>query len=110
MTNNSELMGGFLDFGRDHRTSKRFYYEGRSDVAPICLALKGPVPIGCLPVNYRSFVTDAPDYENKFQRWVWKLRIQTLGYNNYSETSETVSNLPIPDCIELTKDNDKDYT
>jgi hypothetical protein len=42
-------------------------------VVPICLALKGAVAIGCLPVNYRSFVTDAPGNEDRFKFWVWKL-------------------------------------
>lgn len=73
MTNNSELLGGLQDFDRNHHISKHVNYVGRSDTVPICLALKGAAPFGCLPVNYRSFLTDSPDREGGFKCWIWKL-------------------------------------
>ena len=56
------------------------------------------------------FVTDAPDNGDKFKCWVWKLRFQTLGYDNHNETSETAPSLPIPDCMAITRDKENDYT
>jgi hypothetical protein len=103
-------LGGFQDFGRNHHISKHVNYKGRSDVVPSCLALKGAVLIGFLPVNYRSFVTVARDNEDRLRCWVWKLQSQLLGYENYNKTSETVPRLPVPDCVVILGDKDNDYT
>lgn len=112
MTSHSELLGGTPDYHLRKNCSTYVNYEGRADLSPICLALRGDIPPGCLPVNYRTFLTDTPDREvtlkadtrdpKQGKRLMWELQFQTLGYIIFDESFHRDQPLPqrLPNCIQ----------
>ncbi|XP_042521557.1 endogenous retrovirus group K member 19 Env polyprotein-like [Dipodomys spectabilis] len=112
LMNDTSILGGIPIGSEEPMTSTSLDYEGRSDVTPICLALKGRAPFACLPVNYRTFYTDAPDKTNtafSSKRVMWELSFQTLGYANYNETFDKDNNvtMPFPNCLTTYQDKDQ---
>ena len=61
LTNDTDLLGGTQDYCERPNSSALLNFEGDLTPPPICLALHGYPPLGCLPVNYRIFLTDSPD-------------------------------------------------
>lgn len=61
MTSVTEILGGSPTFMLSKNQSSVITYEGKSDSAPMCFSLLGSSVPGCLPVSYRTFVTDAPE-------------------------------------------------
>lgn len=111
MTNNTQLLGGYEDFISSHQMSQVIDYEGMSDTTPICVTIRGRVPPGCLPINYRTLLTDAPDRNSNDQnnkRLMWEIGIMTLGYYNYNESYILPSeNMPLPNCFQIYHDKDQ---
>ena len=96
-------MGGYQECDHEVNISAYINYEGRTDSVPICLVLRGAAPVGCLPVNYRTFLTDAPDpsdnAEKEGKRLMWELQIPTLGHVIYNESFVIVPHMPLPICL-----------
>lgn len=90
-TNNSDLMGGISNSLIPHRTSDKIDFEGFADDAPLCFVVTGvPLP-GCLPINYRTFLTDSPT-DNIYKRNIWNLEFISLGYHTYDDTYINLTN------------------
>lgn len=112
MTNVSDILGGTPIFSVGPIKSSTLTYEGRADSAPICFSLLGFSISGCLPVAYRTFVTDAPESVEKptpEKRLVWELQIKTLGWYTENETASTTETLPITDCLHKYKNQDSQW-
>ena len=92
-TNNSDLLGGVLDSFIQHRQIQNFTFEGYSDDAPLCFVTQGVPPPGCLPINYRTYITDSPMKNNK--RSIWVLNIVSLGYHSYNDTIKNLTHFSL---------------
>ena len=44
--------------------------------------------MGCLPINYRTYITDSPNRNNN--RSIWALNLVTLGYHSYNDTAKNL--------------------
>lgn len=85
-TNNSNLLGGESNSFILHKTDLNFSFHGRLDNPPICFSTKTTnLPDGCLPLNYRSLLTDSPNGNPK-TRDLWVLNLQYIGSSNYKDT------------------------
>lgn len=105
LVNDTMRLGGLQDSDVRPRTSSYITYEGKSDTLPIYIVLQeAKVPFGCLKTSYRTFLTDAPDRQNKDKRWMWEFSLLILGYSNYNKTYQKVTFMPIPACIQLYRD------
>ena len=86
--------------------------EGMSDSAPICVTLKGITSMGCLPTSYRTFLSDGSDRSccpppQNHKRLMWELSMMILNYN-YNETFiRQKEPMPLKDCPQEYRDNDK---
>ncbi|XP_052610114.1 endogenous retrovirus group K member 6 Env polyprotein-like [Peromyscus californicus insignis] len=60
LSNQTEIIGGFQDSDERASASSFINFAGSSDSLPICFALEGVAPPGCLSTSYRTFLTDAP--------------------------------------------------
>ncbi|XP_042555352.1 endogenous retrovirus group K member 25 Env polyprotein-like, partial [Dipodomys spectabilis] len=112
LMNDTSILGGIPVGSEKPMISTYLDYEGRSDVTPICLALKGRAPFACLPVQYRTLYADAPDKTNtasSSKRVMWELSFQILGYFNYNETFDKDNNvsMPFPNCLTAYRDKDQ---
>lgn len=112
LTNDTKLLGGFQDYEEKINSSAYLNFEGRTDLLPIYIALKGSPPYGCLPINYQTFLTDAPNLTVKGKRkndkrLMWELQISTLGYLNYNVTFKKAPFMPLPLCAEKFRDKDQ---
>lgn len=114
LTNNTKLLKGFQNYEKRINSSAYLNFEGRTNSLPIYIALKGSPPYGCLPINYQTFLTDAPDLTVKGKkkkkndkRLMWELQISTLGYLNYNVTFKKAPFMPLPLCAEKFRDKDQ---
>ncbi|XP_071473816.1 endogenous retrovirus group K member 113 Env polyprotein-like isoform X2 [Marmota flaviventris] len=61
LTNDTDRLGGFQDSNARSSSSSLINFEGRADSLPICIAIQGKTPEGCVSTSYRTFLTDGPD-------------------------------------------------
>ncbi|XP_060243335.1 uncharacterized protein LOC132655215 [Meriones unguiculatus] len=101
MTTVTKILGETPVLTTKKKYSSVFSYEGKSDSAPICLGLSGISVPGCLPVSYRTFVTDTLDPNDQARRLVWELQIKTLGWYTVNKTFSWYEELPLPDCTKI---------
>ena len=85
-TSHPELMGGLSDSFIPHKLTDTVYFHGLTEETPLCFSSDNVhLPLGCLPLSYRTYLTDSPKFDS-VKRYVWTLEMISIGYNNYNET------------------------
>ena len=93
-SNEPQLLGGISDSLVPHKIASKITFHGITEETPMCFSTDNlHVPLGCLPLSYRTYITHSPGEDNK--RDIWSLEITSLGYANNNDTNISVA-LPPP--------------
>lgn len=83
-------MGGISDSLIPHKSNNIKAFHGMTEETPICFSIDNlHVPIGCLPLSYRTFLTDSP-VEDFNKTNLWSLEMNTLRYANYNDSKVNI--------------------
>ena len=107
-TNKPQVLGGTSDSLIPHKIASTVTFYGITEETLMCFSTDNlHVPLGCLPLCYRTYNTDSPLEEENKKRDIWSLEIISLEYANHNDTNVSVT---LPPSFKLCDDfnNQKD--